>query len=464
MVAKNKAAKTQKIADFDTEVRELAALIAHPDNPRIHPDSQIAKMLRGLESYGFYGNIVVQTDTDYILKGHGVVEMLLKDGYTHARVIPRQIEDAMAKAFIIYDNKIGELSAWNMPKLDANFADLADMGVDLEETAFEMEEIRGFGSTEVEEDDFDVDGALEEEPITQMGDLWLLSNHRVLCGDSTRREDVERLMDGEKATGVFTSPPYAEQREEQYGGIPTAEYLNWWEKVQANIKRIVAGNGSFFVNIKEHCENGERVLYVKDIVLAMKRKWGWKYIDEFCWLKKSAPPGGWDFRFKNRWEPIFHFSIGVPRSIDHEAVGTDLREATLQRIKYKPSGKSSTKSGFESTQSAFEVNYARATNVVETACASGENAGIQHPAMYPIALPSFFIQAFSGNSDIWLDPFLGSGTTLIACDKLDRKCAGLEISPAYCDVTIKRYINHVGHSEDVFVERDGKRIAWRELQ
>jgi DNA modification methylase len=110
------------------------------------------------------------------------------------------------------------------------------------------------------------------------------------------------------------------------------------------------------------------------------------------------------------------------------------------------------------------VEYARASNVVETAAASGENAGIAHPAMYSIALPSFFMQAFSDECEPWLDPFLGSGTTLIAADQLDRICYGIEIAPKYCDVIIKRYINHAGSDEHVAVERNGKRLSWQQAQ
>ena len=104
------------------------------------------------------------------------------------------------------------------------------------------------------------------------------------------------------------SPPYAEQRKEQYGGVPTAEYVAWWEAVQANVKANLAQDGSFFVNIKPHCEDGERVLYVFDLVLAMRRRWGWRFVDELCWLR-SGVPGEWANRFKNGFEPLYQFCV-----------------------------------------------------------------------------------------------------------------------------------------------------------
>ena len=129
---------------------------------------------------------------------------------------------------------------------------------------------------------------LQEKWQVKPGDLWRIGEHRLACGDCREPETWGRLLAGAKANGVFTSPPYAEQRKEQYGGVPTAEYVAWWEAVQANVKANLAGDGSFFVNIKPHCEDGERALYVFDLVLAMKRQWGWQFVDELCCFSSSV--------------------------------------------------------------------------------------------------------------------------------------------------------------------------------
>jgi DNA modification methylase len=111
----------------------------------------------------------------------------------------------------------------------------------------------------------------------------------------------------EEVNGVFTSPPYARQRDWAYGGVPIEKYVDWFEDVQANMMRFLASDGSAFVNIKPHTEEGQRVLYVMDLVLAMVRKWGWRLVDEFCW-ERVGVPGSWPNRFRNGFEPVYHFS------------------------------------------------------------------------------------------------------------------------------------------------------------
>lgn len=115
------------------------------------------------------------------------------------------------------------------------------------------------------------------------------------------------LTQGQPVNGVFTSPPYAQQRKSQYGGVPVAEYVDWWEKVQANVREVLVNNGSFFINIKPHREKKQRVLYVFDLVLAMVRRWGWWYIDELVWTHQGLP-GIYRPGFKNQFEPVYQFA------------------------------------------------------------------------------------------------------------------------------------------------------------
>jgi site-specific DNA-methyltransferase (adenine-specific) len=249
----------------------------------------------------------------------------------------------------------------------------------------------------------------------------------------------------------MTSPPYASQRKyDESSGfkpIPSDEYVRWWEAVQANVKTHLAADGSFFVNIKEHCESGERSLYVKDLVTAHARKWGWRFIDEFVWVRGGVP-GRWPNRFKNQWEPIFHFSLETAIKLRHEAVMHESDGA----FEYSPTNPKS-KTGFFSNRGRSDIasnGEALPGNVLKigTEVRQTEN----HSAPFPVGLPSFFIKAFSDAGDVIFDPFLGSGTTIIAAEQLNRRCYGIEISPNYCDVILARWEKLTGEKavrEDV---------------
>ena len=150
------------------------------------------------------------------------------------------------------------------------------------------------------------------QPVTMPGDVWLIGRHRLICGDCRDAAVVEKLMAGASANVAITSPPYATQREYDptsgFKPVPPEEYVEWFRAVAASIESVLAPDGSYFLNIKAHADEGERNLYVKDLVLAHRRQWGWRFVDEFCWRKTdNGVPGGWGNRFKNAWEPVFHF-------------------------------------------------------------------------------------------------------------------------------------------------------------
>lgn len=271
--------------------------------------------------------------------------------------------------------------------------------------------------------------------------------HRLLCGDSTSEADVTRLMDGASANAVFTSPPYASQREydtsTEFRPIPPDEYVDWYAAIQAPIAAHLARDGSYFLNIKEHCEDGQRSLYVKDLTLAHVREWGWRFVDEFCWTRAGVP-GGWNNRFKNGWEPVFHFSRQQEIKFRPDAVSHETEHA----FDYSPAnGKSVSGSGLLGKEhgARFREGVARPSNVLQVGTGGARTTG-EHPAAFPVGLPAFFIQAYSDAGDVVYEPFGGSGTTLIASERLERRCYALEISPRYCDVVLRRYEAETGRA------------------
>ncbi len=265
--------------------------------------------------------------------------------------------------------------------------------------------------------------------------------HRLLCGDSRKSEDVARLFAGAKANVAITSPPYASQRryDESSGfkPIPPDQYVEWFRGVAAQIAVVLAPDGSYFLNIKEHCEDGERVLYVKDLVLAHKRQWGWMFVDELCWRNtRNGVPGGWNNRFKNAWEPVFHFSL-CP-AIELNAVAVSSRSDDV--FQYSPdNSKSASESGLlgSGKRKNQGAGLARPSNVIEVPAESGQG---HHSAPFPRALVEFFVKAFSEPADIIFDSFMGSGTTMAAAHVQRRAGYGCEISPGYCDVIVRRLL------------------------
>jgi site-specific DNA-methyltransferase (adenine-specific) len=271
------------------------------------------------------------------------------------------------------------------------------------------------------------------EPITKAGDMWLLGDHRIICGDCRDPDVVARLIAGDRINVAFTSPPYASQRkyDESSGFKPIHpdEFVDWFEAVQANVRAHLAEDGSWFVNIKEHCEDGERDLYVKDLVIAHKRRWGWRFVDELCWLTPAVPISVRG-RFKNGWEPVFHFA--GPRAVKFDA---DAVSHHSDDCRPKGTGQRYNEHGSVGIFKGYVPGLARPSNVLQYGGATDGS----HAAAFPVGLPTFFIRAFSEFRDVIYDPFMGSGTTMIAAEKTGRRARGCEISPRYCDVIVARW-------------------------
>jgi DNA modification methylase len=271
-----------------------------------------------------------------------------------------------------------------------------------------------------------------------------VGGHKLLCGDARKSEDVARLFGGGKANVVITSPPYASQRkyDESSGFRPIHPdaYVEWFRAVAALVATVLAPDGSYFLNIKAHAARGERSLYVHDLVLAHNRQWGWRFVDEFCWRKTdNGVPGSWPNRFKNAWEPVFHFSKTAeikfrPESVSHQS------ELVMQ----PGSGQGNHSGGhrvdgsvtvYTGAKAVRKSGLARPCNVIEVRSETGQG---EHSAPFPRALVEFFLKAFSDVGDIAYDPFMGAGTTMAAAHVLNRNGYGCEISPGYCDVILTR--------------------------
>ena len=242
---------------------------------------------------------------------------------------------------------------------------------------------------------------------------------------------------------IFTSPPYADNRKTTYTGIPFHKYVQWFLPISSELRRVLKPEGSFVLNIKERAANGERQTYVIELILAMKEQ-GWHWTEEYIWHKKNCYPGKWPNRFRDAWERCLHFtkqkqfkmlqeSVMVP--IGNWADKRLMKLSNTDRIR----DESHVGSGFGKNISHWVgKEYVYPTNVIHLAT---ECANRGHSASFPVSLPTWFIKLFTEEGDVVLDPFIGSGTTAIACIKLQRHYVGIEAMQQYYDLAIESIEN-----------------------
>ena len=452
------------------EIWPTERLVPYGRNARTHSPAQVSQIAASIVEFGFLNPILVDS-SDGIVAGHGRLLAARQLGLAELPVvILDHLTAAQRRAYIIADNKLALNAGWHEKLLAAELGDLALAGVDLA--------LIGFTAAELDVLLPGVDEPVEEAseeipeppatPVTQPGDIWQIGPHRLICGDCRDANTLRALFGSARANVAITSPPYAVQREYDpssgFKPVPPEQYVEWFRPVAAGIASILAPDGSYFLNIKSHASDGERNLYVVDLLIAHKRQWGWRFIDEFCWRKTDdGVPGGWGNRFKNAWEPVYHFSRQSEIKFRPQAVG----HASADCFDYSPDNPvSKSGSGLLGTgprggsassppegsqgwghmrrklMDGRHEGIARPSNVIEVKTESSQGS---HSAPFPRPLIEFFAQAFSDPGDVIFDPFMGSGTSMAAAQVLGRAGYGVEISPGYCDLILSRMMNLTGH-------------------
>lgn len=239
---------------------------------------------------------------------------------------------------------------------------------------------------------------------------------------------------------IITSPPYADQRKNTYGGIKPEKYVSWFLPITAELLRVLKNDGTFILNIKEKVQNGERSTYVLELILEMKRQ-GWLWTEEFIWHKKNCYPGKWPNRFRDAWERLLQFNKAKKFNMYQEAVMVPMGDWAKNRLKNlsevdKIRDNSKVGSGFgKNISNWLERDMAYPTNVLHLATECGNK---NHSAAFPESLPEWFIKLFTQEYDTVLDPFMGSGTTVFVANRMNRHSIGIDIVDEYCEKVQKK--------------------------
>lgn len=382
-------------------------------------DKEYEKIKNSILEFGYVEPIIVNYDMT-VIGGHQRLTVLKDLGYTEVQCVEVHIEDEnKVKALNIALNKI--TGAWNEQLLADLIVDLQAANFNTDFTGFEAPEIEQLFSKvhnkDIKEDDFDVEAELQKPTMSQAGDVWLLGRHRLVCGDSTLPETYTKLMDGKRANLVLTDPPYNVDVEETAGKIkndnmPDEDFYKFLFAMFVNVEQNMERDASIYVF---HADS-------KGLIFRQAFHDAGFYLSGCCIWKKNALVLG---RSPYQWqhEPcLFGWKLGGK----HQWY-SDRKQTTIWEYDRPKSSK-------------------------------------EHPTMKPVALMAYPIQNSCMSNCIVLDPFLGSGSTLIACEETNRICYGIELDEKFADVIVRRYIEKVGSSDGVFLLRDNVKIPYSEVE
>ena len=261
--------------------------------------------------------------------------------------------------------------------------------------------------------------------------------NEIIFGDC---EEILKQIPDDTFDLIFTSPPYADQRQKTYGGVKPDEYVEWFLPKTKEFLRVLKPDGTFVLNIKERVVNGERHIYVMETILKMREQ-GWFWTEEFCWHKKNSYPGKWPNRFRDAWERLIQFNKTKKFNMYQDAVKVKVGDWAKDRLKNlsetdKIRDESKVGSGFgKNISNWIDRDLVYPDNVIYMAT---ECSNRNHSAAFPESLPKWFINLFTKPGDIVLDPFIGSGTTAVVAQKMGRNYLGIDINEEYIQISKDR--------------------------
>ena len=395
-------------------------LVPYVNNARTHSAEQILKLRSSLREFGFVNPIIIDREFN-VIAGHGRLMAAKEEGIEEVPcVFVDYLTDAQKKAYILADNRMAMDAGWDEELLKIEMEELQNLGYDLEFTGFDEKELAdlfGVDDKEVKEDEFDLTAALEKASFVERGDVWFVGKHKLMCGDATSSEDVAKLMEDKKANLILTDPPYNVAFKSSDG---------------LTIQNDSMDNNDFyeflylsFKNMADHLENGGAayVFHADTEGLNFRKAFidaGFHLAGCCIWVKDSLVLGRSDYQWQH--EPVLY---GFLQNGKHPWY-SDRKQTTIWNFD-KPKKNSN------------------------------------HPTSKPLDLLAYPINNSTQANAIVIDTFGGSGSTLMACEQMNRICYTMELDEKYASVILRRYVEDTNDSENVYVIRDGVKILYKDL-
>ena len=404
----------------EMQLISIDKLVPYVNNARTHSAEQIIKLRSSLREFGFVNPIIIDREFN-VIAGHGRLMAAKEEGIEEVPcVFVDYLTDAQKKAYILADNRMAMDAGWDDELLKIEMEELQNLGYDLEFTGFDEKELAdlfGVDDKEVKEDEFDLTAALEKASFVERGDVWFVGKHKLMCGDATSSEDVAKLMEDKKANLILTDPPYNVAFKSSDG---------------LTIQNDSMDNNDFyeflylsFKNMADHLENGGAayVFHADTEGLNFRKAFidaGFHLAGCCIWVKDSLVLGRSDYQWQH--EPVLY---GFLQNGKHPWY-SDRKQTTIWNFD-KPKKNSN------------------------------------HPTSKPLDLLAYPINNSTQANAIVIDTFGGSGSTLMACEQMNRICYTMELDEKYASVILRRYVEDTNDSENVYVIRDGVKILYKDL-
>ena len=404
----------------EMQLISIDKLVPYVNNARTHSAEQILKLRSSLREFGFVNPIIIDREFN-VIAGHGRLMAAKEEGIEEVPcVFVDYLTDAQKKAYILADNRMAMDAGWDEELLKIEMEELQNLGYDLEFTGFDEKELAdlfGVDDKEVKEDEFDLTAALEKASFVERGDVWFVGKHKLMCGDATSSEDVAKLMEDKKANLILTDPPYNVAFKSSDG---------------LTIQNDRMDNNDFyeflylsFKNMADHLENGGAayVFHADTEGLNFRKAFidaGFHLAGCCIWVKDSLVLGRSDYQWQH--EPVLY---GFLQNGKHPWY-SDRKQTTIWNFD-KPKKNSN------------------------------------HPTSKPLDLLAYPINNSTQANAIVIDTFGGSGSTLMACEQMNRICYTMELDEKYASVILRRYVEDTNDSENVYVIRDGVKILYKDL-
>ena len=404
----------------EMQLISIDKLVPYVNNARTHSAEQILKLRSSLREFGFVNPIIIDREFN-VIAGHGRLMAAKEEGIEEVPcVFVDFLTDAQKKAYILADNRMAMDAGWDEELLKIEMEELQNLGYDLEFTGFDEKELAdlfGVDDKEVKEDEFDLTAALEKASFVERGDVWFVGKHKLMCGDATSSEDVAKLMEDKKANLILTDPPYNVAFKSSDG---------------LTIQNDSMDNNDFyeflylsFKNMADHLENGGAayVFHADTEGLNFRKAFidaGFHLAGCCIWVKDSLVLGRSDYQWQH--EPVLY---GFMQNGKHPWY-SDRKQTTIWNFD-KPKKNSN------------------------------------HPTSKPLDLLAYPINNSTQANAIVIDTFGGSGSTLMACEQMNRICYTMELDEKYASVILRRYVEDTNDSENVYVIRNGEKILYKDL-